>query len=212
VIFALVRHGQTVWNTQNRLQGRGDSALTPLGEEQARRAGRELVGIAAWEVLVCSPLPRTRSTAALIGAEIGLDLAETVPDLIERSYGKAEGMTPGEAAVEWPEGVQMPIDGTGRAHVADTGVPGAETREQVAERGAHALAQLARQYPDRLVVAVAHGTIIRETLNALLDVPVPRIGNGEVTLVDRDRHGHVSLIPPERYGDYPQLRAAAAQS
>src|SRR5690606_18108138 len=66
-LIYLLRHGQTEFNAERRIQGQCDSALTPLGREQARGLGLLLCGALAGEgafEMVCSPLGRTVATAA----------------------------------------------------------------------------------------------------------------------------------------------------
>ena len=112
----LMRHGQTVYNTQHILQGRCDSPLTDEGVAQARRAaawlrGREL-DMEAVDVTASSPLGRAEATLAIVRAEVP-QLAEaeriSVPGLAERDYGAFEACPverlgvspwePGDAAV-----------------------------------------------------------------------------------------------------------------
>ncbi len=73
----ILRHGQTEWNAEGRLQGAMDSPLTPLGIAQAQAQGRVLAGLdlAAFRAII-SPLGRTRHTAALAVAPVMPDMAE----------------------------------------------------------------------------------------------------------------------------------------
>lgn len=93
-----MRHGQTVWNLEGRLQGHRDSPLTALGERQALAYGaclkRALAGGPPPRFL-CSPLGRARQTAALVAGVIGFDAAaiEIEPRLAERAFGTWEGLT-----------------------------------------------------------------------------------------------------------------------
>jgi broad specificity phosphatase PhoE len=93
----LIRHGQTEMNRVGRFQGRLDSPLTPLGEEQARRVGARLKALMAevgggWAI-DASPLGRTRRTAALIAAESGLGVRRYDERLAEVDFGPWEGLT-----------------------------------------------------------------------------------------------------------------------
>lgn len=99
----LVRHGETEWNREGRMQGHLDSPLTERGEDQARRVGRllaDLVAEPADHMVTASPLGRTRSTAALICEALGLDpsLCRTDERLIEITLGEWDGMTADEIA------------------------------------------------------------------------------------------------------------------
>ena len=90
----LVRHGQTAFNAEGRIQGAKDSALTALGEEQGRRLGELLGRIAPKDArLVASPLGRTQHTARLIREHGGFSSPiETDPRLSEISLGEWDGM------------------------------------------------------------------------------------------------------------------------
>jgi probable phosphoglycerate mutase len=86
-----VRHGQTVWNVENKICGATDSPLTELGHQQAVETGREIIksGIKADEILY-SPLSRAADTAKHISEITGIP-ARVEPRLIEQNFGKWEG-------------------------------------------------------------------------------------------------------------------------
>ncbi len=104
----LLRHGETEFNVADRYQGQRDSALTPRGRDQARAHGALLKTLiaepAAWR-LVASPLGRTRATARIVCAELGLpeDAIETDARLKEIAFGAWEGLTPAEIQTRHPE-------------------------------------------------------------------------------------------------------------
>jgi len=172
-LLYLVRHGQTDWNLQRRIQGSTDIPLNDTGREQAARAGR-LLARRHWDVLASSPLVRAYETAEIIGADIGLGSfgppdIEIVPDLVERAYGEAEGLTDAELEHRFP---------------GDTPVPGRERRTDVATRAIAALVALGELHPGAAIVVVAHGGLIRSVMNAvapgsLLHTGVP-ISNGSI--------------------------------
>lgn len=88
--FYFVRHGQTVWNVENKICGKTDSPLTDLGREQAAETGRSMLnqGITADEIIY-SPLSRAADTAKIISEITGIPCSEE-PRLIEQSFGKWE--------------------------------------------------------------------------------------------------------------------------
>ena len=92
--FALVRHGQTDWNAERRLQGSTDIPLNDVGRGQARDAAAVLSPY-EWDAIVSSPLSRAAETADLIAEGLGLTVSRRVPELTERSFGPAEGMQAG---------------------------------------------------------------------------------------------------------------------
>ena len=92
----LVRHGQTLWNTEARFQGQFDSPLTDLGRDQASRVGRALaaeIGVRSEPIRAyVSPLGRTRATAGLIGQSLPMRIIEETR-LMEVHFGEWEGLT-----------------------------------------------------------------------------------------------------------------------
>ncbi|MFJ4224956.1 histidine phosphatase family protein [Microbacterium sp. NPDC089695] len=91
----LVRHGQTRWNQERRLQGQLDSPLTDEGLRQAESVADSLVGHDV--TMVCSsPLGRALRTAIVIAERLGVDLVE-VPELAEIHHGELAGLTWDEA-------------------------------------------------------------------------------------------------------------------
>ena len=164
--LVLVRHGETDWNQERRLQGRTDNPLNGVGRAQARSAGR-LLAADPWDVVVSSPLLRAVQTAHLIADAAGLQPAGTIPELIERDYGPAEGLH---------------LNGLTEPQL--TAVLGiGEPEQAVARRGIAALRALAAQFPGQRIIAVAHGTLIRLTLSELTAQRYPRVLNGEMVEV-----------------------------
>ena len=88
--FYFIRHGQTVWNVENKICGATDSPLTEYGREQAKETGQKILaeGIKADEIL-CSPLSRAADTAQLISEMTGIPY-RVEPRLIEQNFGKWE--------------------------------------------------------------------------------------------------------------------------
>jgi probable phosphoglycerate mutase len=144
----LVRHGETDWNSERRIQGLTDIPLNTTGREQARRTGLLLTRRPIARV-IASPLERARETGSIIARELGLAEPELRREFVERDYGAAEGLDFHEVDVRYPEGVD---------------VPGRETREQVAARVVPALQRLAAEYPGEAIVVVSHGGAIRAAL------------------------------------------------
>jgi broad specificity phosphatase PhoE len=105
----LLRHGETAWNLERRLQGSKDSALTPRGREQAAAMGRALAIELAREpgrtIFLRSPLGRAHETSLIVGRVLGLDPAEWRDDirLAELGYGRWEGFTWPEIEIDHPE-------------------------------------------------------------------------------------------------------------
>lgn len=166
--IALIRHGQTDWNLQERLQGATDVPLNEAGREQARSVARRLRAEArAWDVLVSSPLGRAVETARIIGDELGLPLTETCPEFVERGFGPHEGTS--FAGLE--------------PHEREVVLRAGEAPDAVARRGLAGLRRIRAEHPGRSVLVVAHGSLIRLTVSELNGEALPRVANCEVVPV-----------------------------
>ena len=147
----LVRHGETEFNRERRLQGHVDSALTDLGRRQAEAMGaqlRELIGAdPGWRIL-SSPLGRTRRTAEILAARLGVTQIEIEPRLIELSWGEWDGRLRADLAAAHPD----TFGRTNWAFHAPTG----ETYEAMCGRLSSWLADLPPE-AERKVIAVSHG-------------------------------------------------------
>jgi uncharacterized phosphatase len=114
----LVRHGETDWNRARRIQGSTDIPLNQTGRDQAAVTGA-LLASRKWDGVYASPRARAFETGAIIAEQLGLPAPEAVPEVAERRYGEAEGLTGDEIDARFP---------------GDTPVPGRESREDVAAR------------------------------------------------------------------------------
>lgn len=148
----LLRHGETEWNREGRLQGAGDSALTDRGRAQAEALGRLLSALgvsAATHAALTSPQGRARETARIALTPLGIEAAED-PRLAEIAMGAWTGLLRSEIAGRWPgpagEGVL--------AFYARC--PEGERLEAVAHRAAAVLAAITAP-----TVVVTHGITLR---------------------------------------------------
>ena len=96
----LIRHGQTEWNLEGRLQGGKDSPLTVQGKRQAEAIAASL-GKAPPGLILASPLGRARKTAGIIAKALAIP-AEEDARLGELRFGGAEGLTLKEVDRRWP--------------------------------------------------------------------------------------------------------------
>lgn len=187
--FALIRHGQTDWNAQRRLQGSTDIPLNDVGRGQARDAVATLSSY-EWDAVVSSPLSRAAETADLIAAGLGLSVTRRVPELTERHFGPAEGLQAGPEleALRTPDSFR-----------------GAESDDDAAGRGLAALEALAEEFRGRRVLVVAHGTLIRLSLGRAVGRTLQSIDNAALNLV----HHHVADGWQLEYLNGERLTAAA---
>ena len=97
--LAIVRHGQSLWNLQNRFTGWVDVPLTELGEQEARRGGERLRGM-RFDIAYTSSLTRAQETLRLIMQTAGFDDLPVIRDqaLNERHYGDLQGLNKAETA------------------------------------------------------------------------------------------------------------------
>jgi glucosyl-3-phosphoglycerate phosphatase len=169
--IVLWRHGRTEWNASGRFQGQTDISLDEFGREQAGGAARRLASLQP-ELLVSSDLRRARDTmaalAALTGLEIDLDAR-----LRETFAGDWQGLTGAEIASRYPEEYKAWRSGDPLLRVG-----GGETRQEVAERMAAAVREVAmRLSDDGLAVLTTHGGAARLGIAALIGMPLERFTN-----------------------------------
>lgn len=157
-----VRHGQTEWNAEGRLQGRDDSPLTPVGRRQVVAHLRWLLSRRP-ERLLASPLGRARTTAELLASPLGLEV-ETDARLVERSMGRFEGWTLAEiAAHDAAEALARAEDPWGYR------APGGENYDDLLARARPLTAELLAA-PTRSILIVSHGTLGRVLLGSVLEL------------------------------------------
>lgn len=163
--LVFIRHGETDWNVEHRLQGQKDIPLNDVGREQARRNGRALRAIAGIERFdfVSSPLGRAVETMRILRAELGLDpdAFRIDPDLIEITFGDWEGHTLAELSVAQADNVSRRQADKWR-YVPPAGESYAMLTDRVAEWLAGVRAD---------TVAVSHGAVGRAVRGLLSGVP-----------------------------------------
>ena len=157
--LAIIRHAETLWNVERRIQGRSDSPLTPEGVLAARGWAAALAGY-GFTALYSSPLGRAMRTAELVGAQLGLSpVAEA--GLAEQAFGGWTGLTVPELRLE---GVLEPQEALGWAFTP----PGGEDRRTVLERSWASLTAIASRHRGETVLAVTHEGVVRAVLYALM--------------------------------------------
>ena len=150
-MIILVRHGETFWNRERRIQGHTESALTPLGERQALAMADTVADLVRREpgdwTLVSSPIGRARQTAEAVARATGLTPAIDAR-LAEICCGEWEGQLWSDISRRHPEAA-----GTGDQFFL---APGGETYDDVMGRASDWLVTLPPE-PGRKVIAVSHG-------------------------------------------------------
>ncbi|MFJ4889862.1 bifunctional RNase H/acid phosphatase [Streptomyces sp. NPDC088788] len=165
--FVLLRHGETPLTPQKRFSGSGgsDPSLSDVGRQQAERAARALAARGTIQAVVASPLARTRETAAVVAARLGLDV--TIEDgLRETDFGAWEGLTFGEVRDRYPDDMNAWL---GSPDVEPTG--GGESFAATAHRMAETRDRLTAAYAGRTVLLVTHVTPIKTLVRLALGAP-----------------------------------------
>jgi ribonuclease H / adenosylcobalamin/alpha-ribazole phosphatase len=160
----LLRHGSTEMSAERRFAGRGDIALTSDGVRQARLVARRLAD-SGIDVIVSSPLQRTRRTAEAVAEATGAPMVVD-EDLVEADFGSWEGLTFAEAGRQWPDEMAAWMASP------DAPPPGGESFAIVALRVLAALDRLIENHRHKTIVVVSHVTPIKTLLcRALLAPP-----------------------------------------
>ncbi|HXZ54058.1 MAG TPA: histidine phosphatase family protein [Burkholderiales bacterium] len=150
----LIRHGETEWNREGRIQGyHADSRLTENGETQARLLAQRLAGEDLFAVH-CSDSGRARQTAAPVAAALKLDIVYDVA-LRERSYGEFEGWTYGELEREHPE-AYLKFRSRDPAYAPPGGESGAQFRDRIVA----ALERIAEKTQGGRAAVITHGGVL----------------------------------------------------
>jgi probable phosphoglycerate mutase len=154
----LLRHGQTEHTPERRFSGRNELPLSRTGRAEAEAAAERAKGLGI-EVVVASPLRRTRETAEIVAAALGLPI-EFDRDLVELDFGDIEGLTFDEAAAKHPLAARRFL---GDVTVA---APGGESIADVSTRVARARRRILSDHAGRTVLVVSHVTPIKLLLAA----------------------------------------------
>ena len=163
-----IRHGETTWNAEQRLQGQLDIPLNTLGERQAAQLAGTLRGEGLHRV-IASDLGRAWQTAQALAAPLGLPL-EAEPGLRERCFGVLQGHTYAEIDSRWPD-----LARRWRTRDVDFEPEGGESLRQFNARCLGTLDRLAARYPGQSLAVVCHGGVLdrfhRAATHVALDLP-----------------------------------------
>ena len=195
----IVRHGQTDWNREGRIQGGTDNPLNATGREQAATLGRVLAEVKL-DAVYTSSHQRARQTAAVFEGRVPVTAMD---ELRERFFGRFEGANEKDPAIisEWNK----------RRFTWTDDMEGGEALESQARRAEAALRQIRERHRDGgTIVIVGHGGINPLLVSLLLGVP-PQEGasainqsNDEVYRIEVARSGATSiwkLVPRTRLGE-----------
>jgi broad specificity phosphatase PhoE len=192
MLLYCIRHGETTFNAEGRIQGRHDSQLSPLGRKQSEAVARALRD-APIEAVYSSPLSRAVETAKPLAAALGKPL-RTDDRLMELHAGVFQLLLPNEMAERYPVETER-----WKSHDPDYQIPGGESRRQLMERGGAALEEILRADHD-VAAVVAHGGLLSAAFKQLLGIPAERspfmLYNGSINVLEYN--GQVRLLELNR--------------
>ncbi|MEU1690232.1 histidine phosphatase family protein [Streptomyces hirsutus] len=165
--FVLLRHGETPLTPQKRFSGSGgsDPSLSDAGREQAERTAAALARRGTVQAVVASPLARTRETAGIVAARLGLEVS-VEEGLRETDFGAWEGLTFAEVRERHPDDLNAWLSSP---DAEPTG--GGESFADTATRVAATRDKLTAAYAGRTVLLVTHVTPIKTLIRLALGAP-----------------------------------------
>jgi 2,3-bisphosphoglycerate-dependent phosphoglycerate mutase len=162
--LCLIRHGETDWNAEGRLQGAIDIPLNAVGVSQAQAAARSLRE-QGFDALYCSDLQRARMTAEIIGDSLHLQ-PRIDARWRERHLGLLQGLTREEASARFPDAY-----GTLKARRPDYLPPEGEAIDALVARVEAVLSHIAREHAGQSVVVVSHGGVLDIAYRLVMGIP-----------------------------------------
>jgi len=172
----LLRHGETKHTRAKRFSGSGglDPSLSDDGRAQAVAAAARLRQLGGVDAVVASPLARTRETADVVAAALGLDV-RIDEGVAECAFGDWEGLTFAEVQAQDPVALEQWLASTAVAP------PGGESFDELTGRVGRARDRLIARYPGQTVVVVTHVSPIKTLVRLALDAPARAIYRMELT-------------------------------
>ena len=195
----MIRHGETAWNAQGRIQGHIDTALNELGEAQAEALGKRLAS-EHFDAVYASDLQRAYLTACPAVREPGRAIVKD-RRLRERHLGVLQGLTGSEASAGHPAAWQV-----FKSRDPDLPLEGGESLGEFSRRVVAFLSDMAGQHAGKRILAVTHGGVLDAAYRHALGMPLSAIRdfpifNASINLLRHDHRGwHV-----EAWGDISHL-------
>ena len=150
----LIRHGETEWNSQQRMQGHSNSDLSSVGQAQIQALGQWMKNV-PFDLIYSSDSPRAKQTAEAITQFSGHEL-QFDQRLREKNLGVFEGLTSEEARERHPEVFRL-FKTAGSTYVIDKG----ESTQQLQDRALEIVNEIRIKHPEERVLLVTHGGFIR---------------------------------------------------
>nr|WP_321355335.1 histidine phosphatase family protein [uncultured Draconibacterium sp.] len=166
--ITIIRHGETMWNVQKRIQGQRNSKLSENGITQAELVAKALAK-REFDVLISSDLERALETANIINKQLLIPHKYSA-NLRERSFGIFEGKNFAEIEEKYPEEYRRY-----KERNPEFVVPGGESLQQLYQRVTSEIEAIAHKFKDQNVLIVSHGLVLEmmmyKTFNLKLDEP-----------------------------------------
>jgi len=181
-VFYVLRHGETEWNLQGRIQGHLDSPLTQLGEKQARAVGEAFAGCGA-SMILCSDLARAVRTAEIIAGFVHAPVASD-HRLRERNLGVMEGLTMKEFSRQFSEDYAQFSSGNPEASVT-----GGESIRERYDRSIGCFDDIARHHKGKEIIVVTHGGVLDSVFRHSVGLPLTQkrrftLYNGSINTIE----------------------------
>ncbi len=160
----IVRHGETPWNAEGRLQGHADIDLSEKGRQQAREVAKRLADTPI-DAAYSSDLARAWHTAQIMLDQRDVPLNSTV-GLRERYYGVFEGLTVEERQAQYPDEFAASL-----VKDLEFAPPGGENARGTLERMTGVIGEIKERHLNETVLIVGHGGSLRSAIIALMELP-----------------------------------------
>ena len=166
-VTVMARHGATALSLEKRFSGSGglDAPLAPIGIAQAQALADELAARGGADLMVVSPLLRTRQTAEIIGQRVDAEVIID-PDFAECAFGEWDGLTFSEVQERWPVEMDEWLAST------EVAPPGGESFADVRARVNRGRQRIIEQYQGARVIVVSHVTPIKVMVGLAVDAPL----------------------------------------
>jgi broad specificity phosphatase PhoE len=181
--FYLIRHGETEWNREKRLQGQRDIPLSPRGIQQAERCGLRM-SQEPLDAIFSSDLQRAYNTAQHIAKAFSHSVSAH-DELRERHYGRWEGLTRSDIERQYGESAG---DGPYLTPIMqDTETHGIETLDSMKQRALCRIEEIASTHPQKRIAIVSHGGLLNAILHHIsegqLGTGITHLKNTSVSLI-----------------------------
>ena len=190
-VIYLTRHGQTLWNIEKRLQGRGNSPLTEEGIERAKEL-RDRIKDIHIDVIYSSPIERALTTANIIKGDKSIEVI-TDDGLMEMCFGDYEGKITDEVMKENPNwDISLIMKGN-----TELTAPNGENLAEVRDRVARSMNKIIEENRGKTILIVAHGITLKAIMYYFKDEEVNSEVMGQATLtkvnVDKNNKFHIEF-------------------